>query len=83
MSNENESNESKRRDAGARVRGNNEISEQAYVSSTDKEDLASATHGSNIPIDDETDQDGEILDDVPQQYSESYGTGVQQPPQAR
>lgn len=76
------SNESKRRDA-EQVRGTNEIAEQAYVSSTDKEDLASATHSSNIPIDDETDQDGEILEDVPQEYSESYGTGVKQPPQSR
>lgn len=78
-----ELNESKRRADNNQVRGTNETAEQAYVSSTDKEDLASATHSSNIPIDDETDQDGEILEDVPQEYSESYGTGVKQPPQSR
>ncbi|MGP1384193.1 MAG: hypothetical protein ACTS2F_11590 [Thainema sp.] len=77
------SEESKRRDVANRIHSANETAEQAHVSSTDKEDLASATHSTNIPVEDETDQSGEVLEDVPQRYSESYGTGVKQPPQSR
>lgn len=85
MSEESNQRNTERRNADAANlnRSTNEIAEQAYVTSTDKEDLASATHSTNIPIEDEADQNGEIIDGVPQRYSESYGTGAKQPPQSR
>jgi hypothetical protein len=51
--------------------------EQEHLSSTDKEDLDAAVHNANIPVEEET-QDEEIIydDDVPQKYTEAYGTGV-------
>jgi hypothetical protein len=58
-----------------------EIAEQAFLSPTDKEDLAAALHNANIPIESDDDQDEVINDDdIPQEYTESYGTGVQDPP---
>jgi hypothetical protein len=50
--------------------------EQDFVSSTDQEDLESVLHSSDTPVDDDTNQPGEIFVNVPQEYTESYGTGV-------
>lgn len=53
--------------------------EHSVRSSTDQEDLDAALHNTNIPIEEESKPEGEVLEGVPQEYSESYGTGVKNP----
>lgn len=57
--------------------------EQEFTSPTDAEDLEAALHNLGTPVaDDEDDIDADIdredvdLGDIPQAYTESYGTGV-------
>jgi Family of unknown function (DUF6335) len=57
--------------------------EHAQASPTDRDDLDAALHnfGSNIPDEEDLDDLEEIADDdVPQEYTESYGTGVHELP---
>ncbi|WP_013324934.1 hypothetical protein [Gloeothece verrucosa] len=59
-----------------------EDTEQQFLSPTDREDLMATLHNLNIPIPTEQDLETEevVFDDVPTEYTESYGTGVQQFP---
>lgn len=50
--------------------------EQEFVSSTDAEDLSAALHNFNTPLAEETEEEEEVFEDIPQEYTESYGTGV-------
>ncbi len=50
--------------------------EQETMSSTDQADLRAALHNFNTPIAEDTEDDEEIITDLPQEYTESYGTGV-------
>lgn len=54
--------------------------EQAFPSSTDKEDLSATLHNMDIPLKDDEGEEGEVYEGVPQEYTESYGTGVRQQP---
>lgn len=58
--------------------------EQDFISATDRDDLDASLQSSTIPLEDdmdlELDQDNfeqeEDFDDIPEEYTESYGTGV-------
>lgn len=54
--------------------------EQEFVSPTDEDDLKSALHNFGAPVEDELDSENDLdeqnFGDVPQEYTESYGTGV-------
>lgn len=50
--------------------------EQEFNSSTDQEDLAASLHNFTTPIEDDVELDEENFGDTPQEYTESYGTGV-------
>ncbi len=59
--------------------------EQEFTSPTDREDLEAALHNYGAPVEDEDENelDGDIdrdsdavVEDIPQAYTESYGTGV-------
>jgi hypothetical protein len=57
--------------------------EQEFVSPTDGADLESALHNFGAPVEDEVeDADSEeiVSEDIPEAYTESYGTGVQELP---
>jgi hypothetical protein len=57
--------------------------EQEFISPTDEEDLESALHNFGAPVEDEVDdpnQEETVYENVPQEYTESYGTGVQDLP---
>lgn len=58
--------------------------EHARRSPTDNDDLESALHNFGAPVEDEIDdedlEDEQDFGDVPQEYTESYGTGVQEMP---
>jgi GAF domain-containing protein len=53
--------------------------EQEFISPTDEEDLEATLNNLEIPIEEDLDRE-EILDDVPQELTESYGTGVKDIP---
>jgi GAF domain-containing protein len=53
--------------------------EQEFISPTDEEDLEATLNSLEIPIEEDLDRE-EILDDVPQELTESYGTGVKDIP---
>lgn len=57
--------------------------EQEFISPTDEEDLESALHNFGAPVEDEVDDPNQaetVYENVPQEYTESYGTGVQEIP---
>ncbi|MGI0490006.1 DUF6335 family protein [Pantanalinema rosaneae CENA516] len=57
--------------------------EQEFSSPTDQADLDASLHNFGAPVDDEMESDVEPdtdYGDVPQEYTESYGTGVQDLP---
>jgi Family of unknown function (DUF6335) len=54
--------------------------EQAGKSPTDIDDLESALHNSGAPVEEDELEDEQDFGDVPQEYTESYGTGVQELP---
>lgn len=56
--------------------------EQAHSSPTDIDDLESALHSSGTPVepDEEDLEDEQDFGEVPQEYTESYGTGVHDMP---
>lgn len=54
--------------------------EQEFISPTDEDDLESALHNFGAPVEDEIDPNNNLkeenFEDLPQAYTESYGTGV-------
>jgi hypothetical protein len=62
------------------VQSNPVHAEQPVPSVTDKEDLSAALHNQNIPVEENVNEEEEVYEDVPQQYTESYGTGVHPQP---
>jgi len=53
--------------------------EQEFMSPTDDEDLESAVHNFGAPVEDELedgDEEETVYENVPEEYTESYGTGV-------
>lgn len=54
--------------------------EQDYLSTTDQDDLDSALHNFGTPIEEAEDPEQISDDDIPIEYTESYGTGVHELP---
>ncbi|ACK73224.1 hypothetical protein PCC7424_4867 [Gloeothece citriformis PCC 7424] len=54
--------------------------EQQLRSPTDQEDLEATLHHQNIPVEQDNQPQEQNFDNVPTEYTESYGTGVQQYP---
>lgn len=50
--------------------------QQEFRSPTDEEDLDATLHNINVPIDEDEETEAEIFEDVPTEYTQSYGTGV-------